>query len=540
MRARRPSVLVVIVLVGLAACTTATARAAVVPHPIPGRRHPNILMVLTDDLNLDELSTMPHVRSLIGDHGVTFSHAFVSVSLCCPSRSTILRGQYSHNTGVLSNGGTNGGFEAAYAGGLEKSTIATWLHAAGYRTGLFGKYLNGYPATASDTYVPPGWSDFRSPTVGGNPYSEYRYVLNENGREVPYGSRPTDYGTRVYADQARSFIEASHRARRPFFAYLALYAPHMPAVPAPQDRGKFPDARAPRTPSYNERHVVTKPRWVRKTPMMNAALRAQVDRLYRRRIRSLQAVDRSVSGLVETLQHTGQLDDTYIVFASDNGFHLGQHRLPAGKQTPYEEDIRVPLLVRGPGVSEHATRDQFVGNVDFAPTFARLAGVRPPEFVDGRSFAPLLRSHPPASADPRRSFLIEHWREVGRIDTPQRRRVSLEPEDRDQTPDTPRRAATRFADLPARVRRETVRGAIAALDRIPEYHGLRTAKYTYVEYDTGERELYDLSRDPSELTNIAATAPRSVEQKLHLRLRALERCRGGSCRRLDQLPVPGG
>ena len=496
-------------------------------------------MVLTDDLNLDELATMPSVQSLIGEHGVTFSHALVSVSLCCPSRTTILRGQYSHNTGVLSNGGTNGGFEAAYGNGVEQSTIATWLHAAGYRTGLFGKYLNGYPATASDTYIPPGWSDFRSPTIGGNPYSEYRYMLNENGREVPYGSRPTDYGTRVYSRQARAFIERAHREHRPFFAYLALYAPHMPAVPAPQDRGKFADAKAPRTASYNERLVATKPRWVRTTPMMNAALRAHVDRLYRRRIRSLQAVDRSVTGLVSTLRRTGQLHDTYIVFASDNGFHLGQHRLPAGKQTPYEEDIRVPLLVRGPGVPEHVTRDQFVGNVDFAPTFAQLAGVRPPSFVDGRSFAPLLGADPAASADPRRAFLIEHWREVGRIDTPERKRVSLEPEDRDQTPDPPGKSRPRFADLPPRLRRETVRGAIAALDRIPEYHGLRTAKYTYVEYDTGERELYDLSRDPAELKNIVASAPRSVLRELHGRLHALERCRGASCRRLDQLPVPG-
>jgi arylsulfatase A-like enzyme len=500
------------------------------------RRRPNILMVLTDDLNLDEVSKMPHVRELVGAHGVTFTHAFVSVSLCCPSRSTILRGQYSHNTGVLANGGSNGGFEAAYGRGIEQSTIATWLQDAGYRTGLFGKYLNGYPATASDTYVPPGWSDFQSPTVGGNPYTEYNYVLNVNGVEVPYGSRPRDYGTTVYTRGANTLIKDAHRAHRPFFAYLSLYAPHMPAVPAPQDRGKFANARAPRTPSYNERRVGDKPHWVQITPMMSPELRAHVDDLYRRRIRSLQAVDRAVAGLVRTLKETRQLDDTYIVFASDNGFHLGQHRLPAGKQTPYDEDIRVPLMVRGPGVASGATRRAFVSNVDFAPTFAQLAGVRTPSFVDGRSFAPLLRSHPHVTLASRRAMLIEHWREVGRLDTPERRRVSLEPADRDEMSSLD---GVPFRLLPRRLRLETVRGAIAALDRIPEYHGLRTARYTYVEYETGERELYDLSRDPSELNNIALTTPRPMLRKLHRRLRALERCSGAACRRLDRLPVPG-
>src|SRR3954454_15334973 len=241
---RRSTLLVIVSALGLIACSGSLVPIshAEIPAGTSRRRHPNILMVLTDDLNLDEVSQMPHVRELIGAHGVTFTHAFVSVSLCCPSRTTILRGQYSHNTGVLANGGSNGGFEAAYARGIEQSTIATWLQEAGYRTGLFGKYLNGYPATASDTYVPPGWSDFQSATVGGNPYTEYNYTLNENGVEVPYGARPRDYGTTVYSHAPATLIKAPHRAPRPFFAYLSLYAPHMPSVPALQDRAKFAGA----------------------------------------------------------------------------------------------------------------------------------------------------------------------------------------------------------------------------------------------------------------------------------------------------------
>ena len=248
---------------------------------------------------------------------------------------------------MLTNGGTNGGFETAHANNVEKSTVATAMQSAGYTTGLFGKYLNGYPNTVSPSYVPPGWDTWSSSSKG-NAYGEFNYTLNQNGAQVRYGSKPTDYGTDVYSRQTTTFIDHAKTAGKPFFAYLAVYAPHQPATPAPQDAKTFRGLKAQRDPAYNEADVSDKPAFIRNLPLMTAQVQTRVDRLARRRAQSLQAVDRDVAALVAHLAQIGELDNTYIVFTSDNGFHLGQHRMPAGKQTAYETDIHLPLLVRGP------------------------------------------------------------------------------------------------------------------------------------------------------------------------------------------------
>ena len=293
--------------------------------------------------------------------GTTFDQYLVSNSLCCPSRTTTLRGQYAHNTGVWTNGGENGGFERAHANGIEQDTVATRLHHGGYTTSLVGKYLNGYPNGAEADDVPPGWDNWAS-AVYGNPYSEYGYVLNENQAYHVYQHRPQDYGTDVYVGLTDRFIRGASREHRPFFAYLSVYTPHQPATPARVDRRKFRHARAPHTPSFNQADVSHVPGYVRDLPQFSPAESHAINVVYRKRIRSLQALDRGVARLVHTLRATKQLANTYIVFASDNGFHLGQHRMPAGKQTPYETDIHVPLLVRGPGRARrrarHAARRQ--------------------------------------------------------------------------------------------------------------------------------------------------------------------------------------
>ena len=500
-------------LLAAVACVLAAGPARSAPAPA---KRPNILYILTDDLDRTEMSVMPRARALIGARGATFRNFFVSVSLCCPSRSTCLRGQYSHNTGVETNGGFNGGFETAHARGLEQSTVATWLHDAGYRTALIGKYLNGYPNTVSVGYVPPGWDEWDSASQG-NPYSEFNYTLNENGTQVAYGSAPSDYGTDVYARKAATFITAAASEGRPFFVYLAVYAPHQPATPAPRDANLFPGARAPRTPSWNEADVSDKPQWVRGAPLMGPAVIRGVDALYRRRIQSLQAVDRAIAMLVATLRENHQLRDTYIFFTSDNGFHLGQHRLPKGKQTAYEEDIHVPLLVRGPGVAARTVVSPLTGNVDLAPTFADLAGAAIPSFVDGRSLAPLLHPRAQVSRAWRRAYLVEHWRENDLTEPTARGDAPLEPPDQDEP-------------------RPAVRRSRAGASIIPEYHGIRTHRHLYVEYDTGERELYDLRRDPAELHNIAASARHRLVQRLANRLARLKTCQAAGCRDAEAQP----
>ena len=214
----------------------------------------NVLFVLTDDMTLADLQFMPQVAGLIADQGMSFDNEFDNVTLCCPARTSILRGQYSHNTGVLTNGGSNGGFETAHADNLEQSTVATAMRDAGYTTALFGKYLNGYPNTVSPSYIPPGWDTWAS-SIKGNAYGEYKYTLNENGKPRFYGDQPQDYGTDVYVGQAKAFINQAAQKGQPFFAYLAVYAPHQPATPANQDLNTFPGLQAPRTAAFNEANV---------------------------------------------------------------------------------------------------------------------------------------------------------------------------------------------------------------------------------------------------------------------------------------------
>jgi arylsulfatase A-like enzyme len=486
------------------------------------RRRPNILFVLADDLDLAEMRYLPHVRALLASSGTTFDQYLVSNSLCCPSRATTLRGQYAHNTGVWSNGGDNGGFERAHADGVEQDTVATHLHQAGYTTSLAGKYLNGYPNGASPDDVPPGWDQWAS-AVSGNPYSEYRYVLNQNQTYHIYRHRPRDYGTNVYVGLTDRFVRGAARSKRPFFAYLSVYAPHQPAVPAKQDLTKFPHARAPRTPSFNQADVSRSPSYVRDLPQFSPEETQAIDVLYRRRIRSLQAVDRGVARLVDTLRATKQLDNTYIVFASDNGFHLGQHRLPAGKQTPYETDIHVPLIVRGPGVRAGAHVTQLAGNSDLAPTFEAMAGAHAPSFTDGQSLLPLLRGEQPKRW--RTSYLLEHRGETGTTQPARAmppRGSTLEPPDPDQ------------AGPNGRPRHREIRDSML-LNRgaeIPDYDGVRTSRWVYVEYKNGQHELYDLQHDPDEVQNLAGTRP-VVERMLAERVAQLRNCSGAACHRAE-------
>ena len=405
------AVALVVLVVAVASITATLPAGAASTKPAAagtGTPHRNILFVLTDDMALGDLAYMPNTRALIGDRGATFDNYFVNSSVCCPSRATTLRGQYEHNTGVLSNGGSNGGFEKAYRSGIEKDTIATHLHAAGYRTGLFGKYLNGYPNGAPETYVPPGWTDWASP-VRGNAYGEYDYTLNENRVLHEYGHSADAYGTDVYVGLADQFIRDASTAGKPFFAYVSVYAPHEPATPAPGDVGAFPDAHVPRTASFNQADVTGMPKFVNELPLLTPDEITSIDTLQRLRLESLQAVDRGVATLVDTLRATHHLADTDIVFASDNGFHLGQHRLPAGKLTAYDTDIRVPLLIRGPGIAAGRHVRALTGNVDLTATFAAMAGIKPPHFSDGRSLVAAARGQRTAH-EWRQAYLVEHRR----------------------------------------------------------------------------------------------------------------------------------
>jgi len=481
-------------LICLFSCLAGTASA----------KAPNIVFILADDLDSAAAATMNQVKALVTTQGTSFRHHYVNVSQCCPSRVSMLRGQFAHNTGILNNTAPEGGFEGTYSKGLEHSTIATWLQAAGYRTALFGKYLNGYPDGAtSATYIPPGWSEWYVPN-GGDPYGEFDYTLNENGTTVPYGHTETDYLTDVLAAKANDFIRrsVSQHPDQPFFAFVATYAPHFPATPAPRHAEAYPGIQAPRPKSFNEPDVSDKPSWLRNAPLLTAAEIADIDTRYRKRRQSLLAVDELVKGLVDVLQATGQGADTYVIFTSDNGLHQGQHRLMAGKSTAFEEDIVVPLAVRGPGVPVDQVVDAFSANVDFAPTFAEMAGVATPDWVDGRSLMPFLRGQEPASW--RRAVLLAHEEVSGPLFAVPGPREPPDPFD------------------------------LSVLRWIGDFAGLRTADgHTYVEYKSGEFELYNNLVDPYQLLNRYPSAPAKLKARMASWLAALRQASGEDLRRAE-------
>lgn len=446
---------------------------------------PNIVFIISDDEDVRSHAFMPKTKALVEDQGIVFENFFVTYALCCPSRTSILRGQYAHNTGVVGNEPPQGGFEVLRARGLEESTFATWLQAAGYHTAYFGKYLNGYHARQHA--IPTGWTDWYG---SGNGFPNFNYTLSENGELVEYGNRPEDYLTDVLARKASGVIRRAAADGEPFFLHISPFTPHTPATWAPRHDHMFTDVIYPRLPSFNEADVGDKPTILRTRPPLTASQIDQIDLLYRARLRSLQAIDDMVETLVTTLDETGQLENTYVVYTSDHGFKMGEHRARPGKDTAYEEDIRVPFAIRGPGVPVGKRLEPMVLNIDLAPTFADIAGVAPPDFIDGRSFLPLFE-------DPdrpwRQSFLTERRERIGRE---QQERLG-----------------------PIR------------------FEAIRTPRWTYVEYASGEREFYDHVNDPYQLENLAGKADSALVEALASRLAQLANCAGAECRRFENLPI---
>jgi N-acetylglucosamine-6-sulfatase len=453
-----------------------TAGACAGPASEPGRT--NVVFVLTDDLSANLVQYMPNVRALAED-GTTFSQYTVTDSLCCPSRSSILTGRFPHNTGVFTNSGDDGGFHV-FQQEQERDTFATTLRAQGYRTAMMGKYLNGY--LPKEHGVRPGWSEW---DVAGAGYNEYNYNLNENGTVKHYGKAPGDYLTTVIEGKATSFITAAAEAGEPFLLEVATFTPHGPYTPAPQDVQAFPGLKAPRGPSF-DKLPADPPPWLAGREPLTAGQIAAIDQAYRKRAQSVLSIDRMVGNLRRTLENAGVADRTVVVFSSDNGFHLGEHRLAAGKQTAFDHDVHVPLVMAGPGVRKGAAVQATVQNIDLRPTFEELGGVTPGPAVDGRSLVPLLRDG--RAADWPAAGLIEHHGPGNAADDPDK-----------QTP---------------------------ASGNPPTYAALRGPDFTYVEYEGGATEYYDRTTDPDELANTAAKLPAERATRLHDTLKRLRTCKG--------------
>jgi arylsulfatase A-like enzyme len=467
--------------------------------------NPNIILVVTDDQRLDEFDkrVMPATTRLIAGKGTTFTNTIVPTPTCCPSRATMLTGQYGHNNGVLANAP---GYRALEDPG---NTLPVWLRQAGYQTAHLGKYLNGYQgAVATNTEVAPGWDQWSTMLT---PRRYYGYNLAVNGGEQAFGREDADYLTRVLTRQTAHVIRRFAGNGEPFYIQLDQFAPHTEsgnspgkrrcsggAVPDPRDEKLFEKVEVPETLSFNEKDVTDKPSFIQGRDRLDSSGKRRAAKRIGCRLASLAAVDRGTKKIVQTLKEEDALENTVIIFVSDNGYFVGEHRIAVNKTLPYEEALRVPLAIRVPsgviGGEQPAKVDKLVSNVDLAPTILDLAGAEPCNgedcrVMDGRSMVELLRGNGGGFPNDR-SVVLEYGR------------------DRDKA------------------------GLVC------EYAGIRDPTYVYVEYtaiatDTGcapieEGELYDLAADPFQLTNLYLPngAQGSVQAQLQARLETLRECAG--------------
>ena len=418
----------------IALCLIAIGPARKRPAVAQAVDPPNILLIVTDDQRAGTTQDMVNLARGVARRGIAFGRAFVPTSLCCPARVSILTGRYAHTTGVWNNAGPFG------VGAFDdSSTIATSLHDTGYRTGLFGKYLNGWWVD-DQAYVPPGWDEWFA--FMSSCCSYYGFDASVNGTPTSFGSDV--YGTTESAERAAAFISSTNE---PVFVVWAPPAPHWPATPEQRYAGAYADLAPWRPPSYMEADVSDKPAWVRSLPVWDGAKRRETDALRRQEYETLLSVDDGVGVLLDALAANGELSSTLIAYTSDNGMMWGEHRLDT-KPFPWRSNHRIPFFVRyDPIVTAGARSPALVSTIDLAPTIAALAGVDG-SATDGRSLLPLLTGERAAI----RTFLIlEH----------------------------------------------------AAPGRAPASCGIRTSNELFVRYVTGEEEYYDYRKDRWELRNAA-------------------------------------
>lgn len=448
---------------------TVTALAALAmaglfwPRPIAGQasaQRPNVVLILTDDMRLDGLWVMQNLLQVAGERGTIFNQFVVTTPLCCPSRATYLTGLYARNHLIRANNPPLGGYELFDP----SSTIATWMQPAGIRTGIIGRYLNGY----ADESVQPGWNYWFVLQQAGGEYSNYyRYRATDQGQQRYYGSDAGSYSTRVLGAQIQKFLQADRGT--PFMLQFTPRTPHDPATPDRLDSGAFEQYDYTLPPSYNEPDVSGKPSFIQSRPRFTDKQLEEIERFRRGQWASLLSIDRVFKQMVDTLTADGRIDNTWFIFTSDNGLMLGEHRKAEEKTCPYEECVHLPLvIIPPPGVTSIRTDDHLVGNIDIAPTMAAIMGVQPTTPVDGYSLLPLL-SDP--STPWRDAIVLEAWSEA---------------------------------------------------NEAAGFQAVRTLDRTFVRYTGDEEELYDLTADPYQLRNRAADPAWAAEKaRLEARLEAL-------------------
>jgi N-acetylglucosamine-6-sulfatase len=502
-----------------AACTLALLTQGESSHAASNK--PNVIMFTTDDETVRDMIAMPKTVNLIAGQGANFPHAYVSMPLCCPSRITVQTGQYAHNHGVLGNVPPQGGYQRFN----DQNDLPVWLQSAGYRTVHVGKMPNGFPAPHHDDYVPPGWGPCPagltpSPDCKGefygflSPASAYfGFALNENGTVKQYNA--DDYQTDVYADLAVDAIDnqTTHHPDSPLYMQVQFFAPHDPADPSPSHAGAFAGTPLPIDASFNEKNVKDKPGWIRVIRRFGGGLISKIQARYERRLETLLSVDDAIERIVNELDAKGMLGNTYIIFTSDNGFMQGQHRLHQGKFAPYDPSVQVPMLIRGPGIPPGGQPRAPVWNGDITPTILQATGASPGLPQDGRSMLPYAQD---PNLRTTRPILLETGPpgatvEPGTASTAvKRHRV---------------RFSTYVKNLDLDRTAQIARAIIA-----PRYRAVRTGRYLLVKYSNGNREMYDVKRDPLQLNSVYKDSRYFPVRKYFLKkLSGLFKCAGATC-----------
>ncbi|KAG2444332.1 hypothetical protein HXX76_001088 [Chlamydomonas incerta] len=531
-------------------------------QPAGDKPLPNVLLVLSDDQDQlygsAEPRFMPAVNKWLGGGdgggGTQLANFLVTTAVCCPARTSILTGKHAHCHNVTTNYYPSGGFVKFLETGVEQTWLPTRLQEAGYQNILVGKFLNGYyTSEAPAGYVPKGFNVFDALTT--NAYNLTNSCFSKNGgRSTCY---PADYQTDLIRDKAKIYISNAVRAKQPFFAYVTPTAPHRsstnlvtwyPPTPAPRHHDLYADENVtlPLGPNWDVRN----PAIPRKGNANNGpAFVANMNALHLARLRSLKAVDEMVDSLVLHLQDLGVLDNTIVIYMSDNGYHMGAFSLLDGKNLPIEEDIRVPFFIRGPGIPAGQVLPHQSTNVDVAPTLLALAGLPIPPDMDGlpmplaeRLIRPVYdalmvppqqpqqpQQQPAAAAADgiwqlREASILEGWNGDGS--------------------DENTRYSAHFKTLrlcaDALLLSDSAFGSAAARQVPVPAGGPPLACYKYTVWCQGNRELYDLAADPFELNNRINDASAGVIDRLDAVLSALVHCRGVACRNPYSLLHPGG
>lgn len=474
----------------------------------------NIIFILTDDqdVTMKGMTPMVKAKKLIGDAGMIFSNMFTSTPLCCPSRSSILTGKYIHNHNAVNNTIEGRCSSPLWQNGPEKKTFATKLKEQNYTTFFAGKYLNQYGNKHSGGYqhIPPGW-DWWTALLFNSVY--YNYSLSVNGTLEKHGDDyHKDYLTDVINNRSMEFLELQNDDSPPFFMMISTPACHSPYEAAPQYLNNFTKESLPKDPSFNT-HAKDK-HWILRqapTPMSNSSLQFVSD-VFRKRWRTLLSVDDIVSNVFDALTRKGFLDTTYVIFSSDNGFHLGQFSLPNDKRQLYEFDIRVPLMIRGPGIKARSVNHKPVVNIDIMPTIVHLSGAQPPSDVDGTSLVPLLMSSSKSTAW-REDFLVEYQGEYA-------------PNGYKGCPHT------EFLNTcyPNCVCEDGYNNTYACIRKITE-----SVNTMFCQFSDSEnfQEFYNLTADSHQMINIASQLQPGFLAELNDRLITLSVCHGAECRKLQ-------